>query len=249
MKSLDFIKLPIKVLLTEGLTMRGHTTGINFALPFILCNSFINIVGQSNCLLTSIREGKSLALTANFVFTLLYIVSALTKILSLVRKSEQFRSLLDELEDIIPQSDRERREYRAEEFLKSATRMSSIFAMVQIGTSNYLSFSSNIVSYFSPRPENDTWHVVLPYGDDYPFYEETSISLSILYVVQVWQGFICMGTIYAVNFVLFGTLVQICMHYEHLAWKIRTFDRSQNGNIENYGHLIWCVSKHNQLNR
>lgn len=229
--------------------MSGHTIGINFVFPFIVCNSLINVCGQSNCLLTSIREGKSLTSAANFVFTLLYIFSFFSKILSILQKRKQFRNLLDELDNIIPQTKQEKKDYRVDEFLKLATRMSAIFAIIQVGSINYMSFSSNIVSYLSAKPENETWHAVLPYGDDYPLYEETSISFPILFLIQVWEGYICIGTIYAVNFVTFGILVQICMHYEHLAWKIRTFDCSENHNIGNNEHLIWCVSKHNQLNR
>lgn len=248
MKSLDFIKFPIQFLLTEGLTLRGHTIGTNFIFPFIVCNSFINAIGQSYCLLTSIQDKKPLTYAANFIFTLLYILSVFSKILSILQKREQFRILLDELDKIIPQSRQEKKNYRVDEFLKLATRMSAIFAIIQIGSINYMSFSSNVISYLAARPENETWHAVLPYGDDYPLYKETRISFPILFLIQAWQGYICIGTIYAVNFVTFGILVQICMHYEHLAWKIRTFDGSENDNIGNNEHLIWCVSKHNHLN-
>lgn len=222
--------------------------GINFIFPFVVCTSCINAVGQSNCLLTSIREIKSLTSASNFVFTLLYILSSVSKVWSILQKREQFRSLLNELDNIIPQSKQEWKDYRVDEFLQLATRMSTIFAIIQVGSITYMSFSSNVISYLSVRPENKTWRATLPYGDDYPLYKETAISFPILFLIQAWQGHICVGIIYAVNFVAYGILVQICMHYEHLAWKIRTFDSSENGNIRDNEHLIWCVLKHNQLN-
>lgn len=247
-KSVDFVKFPLKFLVTEGLSMKGHLIGVNMLFPLIVCNTLINMSGQSNCVITSIQNGKNLALVANFIFTLLYILSAVPKIISILNKRLQFKDLLDELNDIVPRSQADQRDYRAVECLKSATRMSTIFAIIQITAINYISFSSNIISFFAPRPANETWHAMLPYGDAYPFYKHQPYVFPILFFIQVWEGYICIGIIYAVNFVTYGILIQICMHYEHLAWKLKTFDGLNSDKSVDNRHIIWCISKHNQLN-
>lgn len=247
-QSKDFIKIPLNLLITEGLTTKGHLIGINILFPLIVCTTIINIIGQTHCLIVSIQNGKSLAFAANFIFTLLYITSAISKTISVLIKRLQFRNLLDELEDIIPRSMQNQIEYRISDFLKSATRISMIFAIIQLSSISYISFSSIFISCLKSLFGLETFHAELPYGDQYPFYHRGPVTFPALFFIQSFEGWICIGIIYAINFVTYGILIQISMHYEHLAWKIWRFDGMMNRQEDDYKHMIWCVEKHNQFN-
>lgn len=248
MEANDFVKLPLLVLVSQGFSMEDHLFGINIFFFFVNLNSLISIIGQITCLTKSIQSGQDLAIVSNFILTLLYFASMIPKMVTLLSKRKYLKNLLDELDKIMPRSIQDKMDYRVHEFVKSAQRMATIFAIIQLASVQYLSFSATIVSYLSRESHNGTWHFVMPYGEEYPFYVQDSKASPIMFISQVWEGYVGVGTIYSINFFVYGVVVQICMHYAHLAWKAQTFEGIKNNQRADHQHLIWCISHHNQVN-
>lgn len=248
MNSIDFIKIPMRVLATVGFQTSSESTGCdvykiypNFLFYITCINTMIHIIGQANGAFIHIGTG-SLPVTAHYMFPVFFGMSAASKAILILFKRQQLNDLLIDLDEILPRTRQQLADYRFKICFNRFQKLAIIYAVVQIISLQYISWSSiNITNFFSPLSS------LLPYGDKYPFYKHSSISFFFMFCSQIWQAYLCTAIIYAVNFILCGIISQIRMHYAHLCRELKCSLSSKPEQSESI-HLVWCISKHNQLN-
>lgn len=216
-------------------------------LPLGFLNTLLNGYGQYVVLMETIENGDGLSIYGRHLYPLFYITSLTVKIFTLLWKRRQLNKLLLALDDNMPQTRDERIEYRLDKYYQRTTKLTRICAIVAIFAINYSSFSPSVVSYYQSQVSGNHFEVQYPY-DPYPIYPKQRIFFPIFFFSQCWEAAIAIASINAINFMIYGIIFQIHMHYKHLARKITTFDGSIRDDRKDYEHLVWCVTKHNQLN-
>lgn len=255
MGAIDFIKIPLQVLATVGLRMSNasgtkdvYLINSNWFFSFAIISTVVHVTGQGNGALLRIQNGDDLSIVGHYIFPLFYAMSAISKALSVLLKRESLNKLLIELDDIYPKTLNQRIDYQLNACLNYVTKLAIVCAIFQIFSLQYISWSSIIIQYFEMRGGNETFHIPLPYGDEYPFYRDHPVSFVLMFISQCLEAYICASTVYSVNFLFCGIVSQILMHYEHLNWKLKSF-REQSSSDNEHQHLAWCISKHDQLNK
>lgn len=254
MSSIDFIKIPLWVLSTVGLKMPESSNSndvyqINakWIFPIALCNTIVHLIGQFNGAMLKIQMGYDLSIVGHYIFPLFYIGSVVPKVASVLLKRYELNELLLELDDILPRTMEQQFDYKLKARLNYVTRLAIVYAIIQILSLQYISWSSTFIEYFGGRGVNETFQIPLPYGDEYPFYRHHPVSYVLMFASQCWEAYVCAAIIYAVNFFLCGIISQIHMHYEHLIRKLSAYNETDSQEKERE-HLIWCITKQIQLN-
>lgn len=156
--------------------------------------------------------------------------------------------MLIHLDKILPRTQQQQADYRLKICSNRFQKLAIIYVVIQIISLQYISWSSIVITCLSPKSDtNETMHIPLPYGDEYPFYKHSTISFSLMFCSQIWQAYFCTAIIFSVNFILCGNISQILMHYEHLCRELKRSLSSEREESES-SHLVWCISKHQQLN-
>lgn len=257
MNSVDFIKLPLFTIAVKGLKVKTSLNGekayyivANFLFPLGLLNTLLNGYGQYAVMMQKINADEGLSVYGRHLYPLFYIASLVAKLFTLLFKRHQLNKLLLELDENMPRTQKDRTEYRLDEFYKRTTLMTRICVIIAIFAINYTNFSPTIVNAYKSKINGQHFEMQYPY-EPYPIYPKQRIFFPIFFFSQCWEGAINIGTINAINFMIYGIIFLIDMHYKHLAKKIITFNSSKSSMVNNdhqdYKHLIWCVSKHNQL--
>lgn len=254
MKSVDFIKLPLLTIAVKGLSLKTNLNGeksyyivANLLLPLGFLNTMLNGYGQYIVLMNAISEGEGLSVYGRHLYPLFYITSLVAKIFTLLFKRRQLNKLLLDLDDNMPRSEQEQKDYRLDEFYSRTTRLTRTCAIIAVFAINYASFSSSIVEYVKAKRNEVPFEMQYPY-EPYPIYPKQRIFFPFFFFSQCWEAAINIATINAINFMIYGIIYMIHMHYKHLASKIITYDGSTRNDHKDYKHLIWFVSKHNKLN-
>lgn len=255
MSSIDFVKVPLQILKTVGLRMsdslKKGTDEYLFKFStffyFAVLNTILSVLHVAMGTITKIKSGADLATTGRYLFPLCFFISMITKVVSLLSKRRKLNDLLVKLDNILPLTSLQRRDYRFDVFLNWSTKVSTIFAFVQISSILYISYSSIVIQCFRPRGDNETFYIQLPYGEEDSSHEQKTFYYVILLILQLFGPYICISTIYAVNFTLYGIVLQIRMHYEHLFLKLKNFRKTDGIDETEDEHLIWCILKHDQL--
>lgn len=254
MQSIDFIKLPLLIIAAKGLSMkhslngeRAHYIVANkWLLPLSISNTMLNGYGQYIVMMDSIHDGEGLSIYGRHMYPLFYITSLMAKIFTLFFKRRQLNKLLLDLDDSMPHTEEQRKSYRIKAFHHRSTRLTRIVAITAVFAINYASFSPSVVAYFKSKSKGTDFEMQYPY-EPYPIYPTQRIFFPIFFFSQCWEAAINIGTISAINFMIYGIIYMIDMHYEHLARTMVSFGEGQHDHKDNK-HLIWCVTKHNQLN-
>lgn len=254
MNSIDFIKVPMRVLATVGFQKSSESTGCdvyqiypNFIFYATCINTLIHVIGQSNGAFIHIGAG-SLPVTAHYIFPIFFGMSAASKALLILIQRQRLNDLLIDLDEILPRTQQQLADYRFKICLNRFQRLAIIYVVIQIISLQYISWSSIVITCLSPKNDtNETMHIPLPYGDEYPFYKHSTISFIVMFCSQIWQAYFCTAMITSLNLILCGNISQILMHYEHLCRELKRSLLSERENSESI-HLVWCISKHNQLN-
>lgn len=254
MKSVDFIKLPLQTIAVKGLSLKTNLNGeksyyiiANWLLPLGFLNTMLNGYGQFIVMMDAINDGAGLTVYGRHLYPLFYITSLVAKILTLLFKRNQLNKLLLDLDDNMPQTKQQQTDYRLYEFYSRATRLTRTVAIIAVFAINYASFSPSVVEYVKSQRNGVEFEMQYPY-ESYPIYPKQRIFFPIFFFSQCYEAAINIGTISAINFMIYGIIYMIHMHYKHLASKIITYTDSTRNDHEDYKHLIWCVKKHNQLN-
>lgn len=254
MKSIDFIKLPLLTIAVKGLKMKSSLNGAkayyivaNWLLPLGLLNTMLNGYGQFIVMMIAINEGEGLSVYGRHLYPLFYITSLVPKISTLLFKRLQLNQLLLNLDENMPRTDQERKDYRLDEFYKMANCVTRTCVIISVFAINYASFSPTVVLYYKSKTNGEHFEMQYPY-EPYSIYPTQRIFFPIFFFSQCWEAAINIGTINAINFMIYGIILLIDMHYKHLAMKMTTYDGSVRDDCKDYKHLIWCVTKHNQLN-
>lgn len=259
MKSVDFIKLSLLTIAVKGLTVKTSLNGerayyivANYLLPLGFLNTMLNGYGQCTVMVEKIKANYGLSIYGRHLYPLFYITSLVVKIFTLLFKRRQLNKLLLSLDDAMPRTEKDRMEYRLDEFYKSITRFTRTCVIIAVFAINYASFSPTVVAYYKAKTNGQDFEMQYPY-EPYPIYPKQRIFFPIFFFSQCWEAAVNIGTINAINFMIYGIIFMIDMHYKHLAKKIITNNNNNNGEsmVRNdrtdFGHLIWCVTKHNQL--
>lgn len=254
MKSVDFIKLPLLIIAAKGLSMKTSLNGekayyivASWLLPFGSLNTLLNGYGQYVVMMETIESGEGLSVYGRHLYPLFYITSLMAKIFTLLLKRRQLNKLLLALDDNMPHTEEDRVAYRLDKYYQKTTKLTRTCAIIAVFAINYASFSPSVVAYFKSQVNGDHFELQYPY-ESYPIYPKQRIFFPFLFFSQCWEAAINIGTINAINFMIYGIIFQIYMHYKHLARKITTFDGATRDDRTDYQHLVWCVTKHNQLN-
>lgn len=250
----NFIILPLKILITLGFDMPCTPNDCNrylfrtlWLFPIVAVNLIYEAIGQLNEAIISYKNGESLLIVVTNIFTLAFMISTFSKGILLLVERQCFNDLIIELDNIFPKTKQQQHDYRLKEYLSKFTRMAVSLAVIQLLLGQYFGWSSMIVDYISSRAENGTFEVELPFGENYPFYSYTPISFVLVFISQVFVAYTCTAAGFAVNILLCGIIWQLCMHYNHLMEKLKSFDGTDSEYCEK-SHLIWCIKKENQLN-
>ncbi|XP_055325689.1 odorant receptor 4-like [Sitodiplosis mosellana] len=257
MKSVDFIKLPLFVVAIKGLEVKTSYNGekayyivANWLLPLGLLNTMLNGYGQYAVMMEKINDGAGLSVYGRHVYPFFYIISLVTKLFTLLYKRRQLNKLLLTLDDVMPRTGKDQKEYRLDAFYNHITTLTRTCAIIAVFAINYASFSPTVVAYYKSKTNGKDFEMQYPY-ESYSIYPTQRIFFPIFFFSQVWESAINIGAINAINFMIYGIIVLIDMHYKHLAKKIISFNSSElmvvRDDHKDYEHLIWCVTKHNQL--
>lgn len=244
----------MRVLATVGFRTSSESTGCDVykiypnMIFYLTCiNTMIHVIGQTNGAFIHIGAG-SLPVTAHYIFPLFFGMSAASKALLILFQRQKINDVLIDLDKILPRTQQQLDDYRFKICLNNFQKLAIIYVVVQIISLQYISWSSIVIAYLSPKWDtNETMHIPLPYGDEYPFYKHSRISFTFMFCSQIWQAYFCTAIIFAANFILCGIISQIHMHYEHLCRELKRSLLSEPEKNESI-HLAWCISKHNQLN-
>lgn len=252
MKSIDFIRLPLLTVAVKGLKMTYSLNGekayyivANILLPLGFLNTALNGYGQYTVMMETINEG--LSVYGRHLYPLFYITSLVPKIFTLLFKRHKLNQLLLELDDNMPHTEQQRQEYQLDEYYKRINRLTRICVIISVFAINYASFSPTVVAYYKSKVNDEYFEMQYPY-EPYRIYPKQRIFFPIFFFSQCYEAAINIGTINAINFMIYGIIFLIDMHYKHLATTIATYDGSIRDDRNDYKHLIWCVKKHNQLN-
>lgn len=257
MKSVDFIKLPLFVVAMKGLAVKTSLNGekayyivANWLLPLGLLNTMLNGYGQYAVMIEKLNAGNGLSVYGRHLYPLFYITSLVTKLFTLLYKRNQLNKLLLTLDDAMPRTEKDQLEYRLQAFYNHITTLTRTCTVIAVFAINYTCFSPTVVAYYKSKINGNDFEMQYPY-EPYTIYPTQRIFFPIFFFSQVWEAAINIGTINAINFMIYGIIVLIDMHYKHLAMKIITFNDSESMAVarddhKDYKHLIWCVTKHNQ---
>lgn len=263
MKSIDFIKLPLVIIAIKGLSIKSSLNSAksyyivaNFVLPLNLLNTMLNGYGQYSVMMETVHKGDGLSVYGRHLYPLFYITSLMAKVFTLFIKRKQLNKLLLDLDDTMPQTPDTRRAYQLDKYFKKATHLTRIVAIIAVFAINYASFSPTIVAYYKSQTSGNHFEMQYPY-ESYSIYPKQRAFFPIFFFSQCWEAAINIGTISAINFMIYGIIYIIHMHYKHLAKTINAYDCDDNDDNDecspwndhkDYKHLIWFVMKHNQLN-
>lgn len=178
MNSVDFIKFPLFILSSMGLSikhtsdpMREFLLSPNIFLISYIANEIFHSEGLVANLIKVIRNNENLSLIGDNIFPMVYIFLAIVKLLiSFMAKRKSMNDFMIELNDIISKTEMEHKEYRSVDFLRKSQRMAIVFAIIQLFEIFYRSFGTTIGSIIViiAKP-NETFHAELPYAMTYPF--------------------------------------------------------------------------------
>lgn len=255
MHSIDFIELPLLIIAAKGFSIKTNINGAkayyivaNWLLPLNLLNTMLNGYGQYYIMMETIHEGEGLSVFGRHLYPLFYITSLMAKVFTLFIKRSQLNKLLLDLDDSMPRTEDERHAYKLEKYHKQATSLTRTCAIIAVFAINYASFSPTVVAYYKSKQSGEHFEMQYPY-EPYPIYPKQRIFFPIFFFSQCWEAAINIGTISAINFMIYGIIYIIHMHYKHLARTIIAYDGTSLENDHNdYKHLIWFMMKHNQLN-
>lgn len=254
MHSIDFIKLPLLIIAAKGFSIKTRMNGVksyyivaNLLLPLNLLNTMLNGYGQYSVMMGTIDEGEGLSVYGRHLYPLFYITSLMAKVFTLFIKRSQLNKLLLDLDESMPRTEDERNAYRLEKYYKQATSLTRTVAVIAVFAINYASFSPTVVAYYKSKKNGTSFEMQYPY-EPYSIYPQQRIFFPIFFFSQCWEAAINIGTISAINFMIYSIIYIIHMHYMHLAKTIAAYDATTSNNHKDYKHLIWFVMKHNQLN-
>lgn len=252
MKSIDFIKLPLQTIAFKGIRLKTTLNGekayyivAHWLLLLGSLNTLLNGYGQYIVMMDAIHDGEGLSVYGRHLYPLFYITSLVAKIFAILFKRRQLNKLLLDLDDNMPQTKEEQQNYQLNKYYRDATKLTRICAIIAVFAINYASFSPSVVQYFKSKRIGAHFEMQYPY-EPYPIYPKAKIFFPIFFFSQCWEAAINIGTINAINFMIYGIIFMIHMHYKHLAMRIITHDETRNDHND-YKHLGWCVTKHNQL--
>lgn len=253
MSSTDFIKFPLKVLSTLGLSIPNTSNVENlykfqcgWIFPIVLLNTLYSGIGQLTTAMTYYQRGEDLWIVTSFLYTFTYHISALAKLFLILNGRNCFNDLLIAFDDILPRTPQQQHDYRLKEYLHKFIRLAVSLPFLQVTLGQYFGWSSMIITYFESPAGNRTFEIKLPFGDEYPFYTGSTVSFVIVFLNQIFEAFICCAAVYSVNIIVCGLISQIQMHYDHLHLKLISFNVPESDQNE-YEHVIWCIKKQNQL--
>lgn len=250
----SFIKFPLIMLKTVGLEMSRTPNDKNiyqfqprWIFVLVALNMLYNFFGQINEIWLGYQSGRPLQTWIIYMVTTSFIVSATTKGILINLERQCFSVLLNRLNGIFPKTKKDQAEYHLNEYLSKFNKISITMAAFQLILGFHYGLNAMLVdNYLTPRAATETHELMLPFGDNYPYYTQTRIQFVLIMISQFWCGQSSTALSYALNLIVVGLVWQLCMHYNHLRDKLKSFDECESVNSENE-HLLWCIRKQNHL--
>lgn len=183
----------------------------------------------------------------NLVLCVGYIMMCFAKTFAILFQSEQMNSLLTDLQTIYPMSVDEQRTYRVEKYYSGSKRVMKTYALIQmfmIWCFNLFPLFETLLLYGS----TGAWEVVFPYIIWYPFDPYTRGLFEFLYASQFWAAYVAAAGILAIDMLLCGTVIQICMQFDDLKRKFLSFRPTGKLN-EDMAVLKSYIVKHSEVIR
>lgn len=183
----------------------------------------------------------------NLVLCIGFILMCFAKVLAVLHQSDRMHCLFTDLQAIHPISVEEQQLYCTHKYYLESRRVMQMYAFVQmlmIWCFNLSPLAETLMLYAS----TGLWEVVLPYPVYYPFDPYPRGLFEYLYVSQLWAAFVAATGILAVDMLLCGVVIQICMHFDVLKRNLTNFKPSGDAR-QDMAALKAYVAKHSETIR
>lgn len=183
----------------------------------------------------------------NLILCIGFILMCYAKTFAILFQSEHMNSLLTDLQVIYPMSIEEQKGYRVKKYYLESRRVMKMYTFIQmfmIWCFNLFPFAETLMLYAS----NGKWEVVFPYIIWYPFDPYPRGLFEFLYASQFWAAYVAAAGILAVDMLLCGIVIQICMQFDDLKRKFLHFTPTGKLNLD-MAILRGYIEKHSEIVR
>lgn len=176
-----------------------------------------------------------------------FILMCFAKIIAVLLQSDRMHDLFVDLQAIHPMSVQDQERFCTKKYYLESRRVMQMYACVQmfmIWCFNLFPLAESILQFAS----TGSWEVDLPYPVYYPFDPYPRILFEYLYVTQLWAAFTAATGILAVDMLLCGIVIQICMHFDELKRSLMNHKPSGNASKDMMA-VKEFIGKHTEIMR
>lgn len=171
-----------------------------------------------------------------------YALLAVVKSISIYMRKEEFKDLMETLDDLFPKTQREQNIFKVRKYVKGYRRMQKIFSTIAI--------SVGVIFMIAPVIKlilTGVWNDKLPYEGWYPFDEHDPRFYTFVWLWQIGISCITVVSILGPDLILYAFITMISMQFDILCRQLRSLKNFSRDEI--YRELLELVKLHNTLIR
>lgn len=251
-----FLRVPLRFSDSIGFTpfhrlVNGRPAPIPIWMTVLLVLGFMQVFlcigGEFVYLCLALRDLQTFFDAVELVMCIGFLGLSVIKVGTIQWQRALFTWLIGEVTDMAPKTARQRLEYGEAVYLRKSMRIMRIYSWVQmfmIWLFNLYPLVPATYGYATHRE----WRVDFPYKVWYPFDSYVRGWFEVIFVHQVWAGYVSAAGILAADLWLCGICIQICMQFDRLAYRLRHL-KARGGRWArvDLAELRDCVIVHNRI--
>lgn len=246
-----FMHIPRKFLTIIGIPTIVKNNRKQFTVNILFYLSFLNlglcVLGEMIFFVLSLARNQGDFIQSTYLILCIgFILISFAKVIALIAKMDTLHKLMDELNDIFPNTVDDQRNYKVADCWKLTRWILQSYGFVQmvmIWSFSLFPQMSTITNYVQHR----NWTVEYSYTIWYPIDPYRRGFFELFYFSQFWAAQVSAMGILGVDVVMCSIVMLICMHFDHLS---ESFMHLKPGNNRrDFGLLKQYVIKHNKLIR
>lgn len=249
----QFIQIPRIFLATIGIPTKKINGIRQFTMNFFFYLHFFNlgacVLGEMIFLVMSLANNQGDFINSTFLILCIgFIMISFAKVITFRVKKELLNELIEELYQYHPNSAKEQDDYAVIKYLQRAQTIMRWYAMVQmvmIWCFNLFPLTDTIIDYVRDR----RWTMEFSYLIWYPIDPYKRGYFEAFYASQFWAAHVSATGILAVDILLCGIVISLCMHFDQLSHALLMLTPSEQYTSRERYLLAQYVKKHNIIIR
>lgn len=211
----DFVQFPLKCLKVFGSVPYDADPVDNWKKKLFRIYHYVAIINMSFsqfCTGLYIKQhAENLTLVTIPAPGAVYACLGIVKVIQLLFRKEEFKDLMETLNDLLPKTKSEQERYKVKEKFEIYKSMQTIFSRILMSVG--ASFS---IVPFLKLALTGVWYDKLPYESWYPFDEYDRKFYNIAFVWQINNTIVAISSLLGPDLILYAFISLICMQFDIL---------------------------------